>query len=124
MISSSGARRAAAVLDMISGLLVSNFRVYTRAMTATRTPGVPAIDEGSLISTSPSSGEEVGRFPVASPDDVTDAVARARDAAGWWAGLGFAGRRKRLLAFRSVVTNRLEELAELMHREGGKPTAD
>jgi succinate-semialdehyde dehydrogenase/glutarate-semialdehyde dehydrogenase len=93
-------------------------------MTATRTPGVPAIDEGSLISTSPASGEEVGRFPVASPDHVTDAVARARDAAGWWAGLGFAGRRKRLLAFRSVLANRLEELAELMHREGGKPTAD
>jgi acyl-CoA reductase-like NAD-dependent aldehyde dehydrogenase len=93
-------------------------------MTATRTPGVPAIDEGSLISTSPASGEEVGRFPVASPDHVTDTVRRARDAAGWWAGLGFTGRRKRLLAFRSVLTNRLEELAELMHREGGKPTAD
>ena len=93
-------------------------------MTATRTPGVPAIDDGSLISTSPASGDEVGRFPVASADHVTDAVARARDAAGWWAGLGFAGRRKRLLAFRSVLTNRLEELAELMHREGGKPTAD
>ncbi|MFF5226437.1 aldehyde dehydrogenase family protein [Dactylosporangium sp. NPDC000521] len=93
-------------------------------MTATRTPGVPAIDEGSLISTSPASGEEVGRFPVASPDHVIESVRRARDAAGWWAGLGFAGRRKRLLTFRSLVTNRLEELAELMHREGGKPTAD
>ncbi|WP_327005994.1 aldehyde dehydrogenase family protein [Dactylosporangium sp. NBC_01737] len=93
-------------------------------MTATRTPGVPAIDEGSLISTNPASGEEVGRFPVASPDHVTETVGRARDAAGWWAGLGFAGRRKRLLAFRSVLANRLEELAELMHREGGKPTAD
>src|SRR5690348_9564531 len=102
------------VLDTVSGLLVSNFRVYTRAMTATRTPGVPAIDEGSLISTSPATGAEIGRFPVASPDHVTEAVARARDAAGWWAGLGFTGRRKRLLAFRSVLTNRLEELAELM----------
>ncbi|MGI5178523.1 aldehyde dehydrogenase family protein [Dactylosporangium sp. CA-152071] len=93
-------------------------------MTATRTPGVPAIDEGSLISTSPASGEEVGRFPVASSDHVTESVRRARDAAGWWAGLGFAGRRKRLLTFRSLIANRLEELAELMHREGGKPTAD
>lgn len=93
-------------------------------MTATRTPGVPAIDEGSLISTSPASGVEVGRFPVASPDHVTDTVARARDASGWWADLGFAGRRKRLLTYRSVLTNRLEELADLMHREGGKPTAD
>jgi len=93
-------------------------------MTATRTPGVPAIDEGSLISTNPASGDEVGRFPVASADHLTGAVAAARDAAAWWAGLGFAGRRKRLLAYRSVLTNRLAELAELMHHEGGKPTAD
>ncbi|UWP83969.1 aldehyde dehydrogenase family protein [Dactylosporangium fulvum] len=93
-------------------------------MTVTRTPGVPAIDEGSLISTNPASGEEVGRFPVASPDHLTVAVARARDAAAWWAGLEFAGRRRRLLAYRSLLANRIDELAELMHREGGKPTAD
>ncbi|GAA3277922.1 aldehyde dehydrogenase family protein [Dactylosporangium vinaceum] len=93
-------------------------------MTATRTPGVPAIDEGSLISTNPATGEEVGRFPVASTDSLTAAVARARDAAAWWAGLGFSGRKQRLLAFRSVLTNRLEELAALMNREGGKPRAD
>ncbi|MEV8513140.1 aldehyde dehydrogenase family protein [Dactylosporangium sp. NPDC051484] len=93
-------------------------------MTATRTPGVPAIDDGSLISTNPATGEEVGRFPVASPDRLTAAVARARDAAAWWAGLGFAGRKRRLLAFRSVLANRLDDLAVLMHREGGKPRAD
>ncbi|MFI5907036.1 aldehyde dehydrogenase family protein [Dactylosporangium sp. NPDC051541] len=93
-------------------------------MTATRTPGVPAIDDGSLISTNPATGEEVGRFPVASTDSLTAAVARARDAAAWWAGLGFAGRKQRLLAFRSVLANRLEELAALMNREGGKPRAD
>ncbi|MET7392610.1 aldehyde dehydrogenase family protein [Dactylosporangium sp. NPDC005572] len=93
-------------------------------MTATRTPGVPAVDEGSLISTSPATGEEVGRFPVASADHLTAAVARARDAAAWWAGLDFAGRKQRLLAYRSLLANRLDELAALMHREGGKPTAD
>ncbi|WP_238008133.1 aldehyde dehydrogenase family protein [Dactylosporangium sp. AC04546] len=93
-------------------------------MTATRTPGVPAVDEGSLISTSPATGEEVGRFPVASADHLTGAVARARDAAAWWAGLDFAGRKHRLLAYRSLLTNRLEELTALMHREGGKPKAD
>ncbi|GAA0720964.1 aldehyde dehydrogenase family protein [Dactylosporangium roseum] len=93
-------------------------------MTATRTPGVPAVDEGSLISTNPAGGEEVGRFPVASPDHLTAAVARARDAAAWWAGLEFAGRRRRLLAYRSLLVNRIDELTELMRREGGKPTAD
>jgi acyl-CoA reductase-like NAD-dependent aldehyde dehydrogenase len=93
-------------------------------MTATRTPGVPAVDGGELISTNPATGEEVGRFPVASPDDVAAAVARAREASIWWAELGFDGRRRRLLRFRSVLAQRLDELAELMNAEGGKPRAD
>jgi acyl-CoA reductase-like NAD-dependent aldehyde dehydrogenase len=93
-------------------------------MTATRTPGVPVIEDGQLISTNPASGEEVGRFPVAGPAEVSAAVARAREAAGWWAGLGFAGRRARLLRWRASLANRLEELAEVVHRETGKPVTE
>jgi acyl-CoA reductase-like NAD-dependent aldehyde dehydrogenase len=93
-------------------------------MTTTRTPGLPVIEDGSLVSTNPATGEEVGRFPVASADDVAAAVARAREAAVWWAELGFAGRRSRLLRFRSALANRVSELAALMHREGGKPEAE
>src|SRR5882757_1960603 len=93
-------------------------------MTATRTPGVPVIEGGRLVSTNPATGEEVGRFPVAGPDDVAAAVARAREAAAWWSGIGFAGRRQRLLRWRAALANRLAELAELMHREGGKPVAE
>jgi succinate-semialdehyde dehydrogenase / glutarate-semialdehyde dehydrogenase len=93
-------------------------------MTAITTPGVPVIEDGMLISTNPATGEEVGRFPVAGPAEVAEAVARARTAAGWWAGLGFAGRRPRLLRWRASMANRIEELAELMHRETGKPVAE
>jgi succinate-semialdehyde dehydrogenase/glutarate-semialdehyde dehydrogenase len=93
-------------------------------MTATRTPGVPVVEDGALVSTSPATGEEIGRFPVATPDDVAAAVARARDAATWWADLGRAGRRERLLRFRSVLARRLDELAELMRRETGKPLVE
>ncbi len=50
-------------------------------MTATRTPGVPVVEDGALVSTNPATGDEVGRFPIASADDVTAAVARAQDAA-------------------------------------------
>ena len=39
-------------------------------MTATRTPGVPVIEDGQLVSTNPVSGAEVGRFPVAGPAEV------------------------------------------------------
>ena len=79
---------------------------------------------GQLVSTSPATGAEAGRLPVATADDVRDAVARARAAGHWWAGLGFAGRRQRLLRWRALLAQRIEELAELMHAEGGKPVAD
>ncbi len=87
-------------------------------------PGVPVIVDGQLISTNPATGAEVGRFPVADAAAVADAVARARVAQAWWRDLGFAGRRRRLLAWRSLMTSRLDELVSLMHAEGGKPRTD
>jgi acyl-CoA reductase-like NAD-dependent aldehyde dehydrogenase len=93
-------------------------------MTATRVPGVPVIEDGELISTNPATGVPVGGFPVAAAGDVTRAVERAAEAAEWWAGLGFAGRRQRLLRWRALVANRITEIADLSHREGGKPIAD
>ena len=93
-------------------------------MTAVHAPGTPLIEDGRLVSTSPASGEEVGRVPVASEADVRATVERARAAGDWWAGLGFTGRRERLLRWRSRIARRLEELAELAHAEGGKPVGD
>ncbi|NES15600.1 MULTISPECIES: aldehyde dehydrogenase family protein [Micromonospora] len=93
-------------------------------MTAVHVPGTPIIEDGRLVSTSPATGAEAGRLPVATEADVRDAVARARVAADWWAGLGFTGRRERLLRWRGVIARRIEELAELVHTEGGKPVAD
>ncbi|TDB70167.1 aldehyde dehydrogenase family protein [Micromonospora sp. KC723] len=93
-------------------------------MTAVHVPGIPVIEDGRLISTNPATGEEAGRFRVATPDDVTRAVDRARPAGDWWAGLGFTGRRERLLRWRGLLARRIEELAQLMHVEGGKPVPD
>jgi succinate-semialdehyde dehydrogenase / glutarate-semialdehyde dehydrogenase len=91
-------------------------------MTATRVPGVPVIEDGVLISTNPATGEEAGRVPVAS--DVAAVVARAREAAAWWLSLGFEGRKDRLLRWRSLIVQRIEELAQLTSLETGKPDAD
>lgn len=93
-------------------------------MTAVHVPGTPVIEGGRLVSTSPATGAEAGRFAVATPDDVARAVERARTAGEWWAGLGFTGRRERLLRWRGLLARRIEELAELVHVEGGKPVAD
>src|SRR5690606_34393034 len=86
--------------------------------------GVPVVVDGQLISTNPATGAEVGRFPVADVDAVAEAVRRARAAQVWWRDLGFAGRKKRLLRWRSLMTARLDELIELMHAESGKTRAD
>jgi succinate-semialdehyde dehydrogenase / glutarate-semialdehyde dehydrogenase len=77
-----------------------------------------------LVSTNPATGAEVGRFPVADAAAVAEMVARAREAGSWWAGLGFAGRRRRLLQWRALITHRMTEVAELVHRETGKPVAE
>jgi succinate-semialdehyde dehydrogenase / glutarate-semialdehyde dehydrogenase len=94
-------------------------------MTAIRIPGQPVVDDGFLVSSHPATGVEVGRFPVTEVDQrVPAVVAAARDAGGWWQGIGHAERRRRLLRWRSTVANRMTELAELVNREGGKPVAD
>jgi acyl-CoA reductase-like NAD-dependent aldehyde dehydrogenase len=91
-------------------------------MTATRAPGVPVIEDGVLISTNPATGEEAGRVPVAA--SVAATVERAREAAAWWLSIGFDGRKDRLLRWRSLIAQRIEELAEVTGLETGKPRAD
>ncbi|MFG1880323.1 aldehyde dehydrogenase family protein [Micromonospora sp. NPDC049102] len=93
-------------------------------MTAVHVPGTPLIEADQLVSTSPATGVEAGRLPAATDADVRQAVERARAAGEWWAGLGFAGRRQRLLRWRALLAQRVEQLAELMHVEGGKPIPD
>ncbi|MFL6129047.1 MAG: aldehyde dehydrogenase family protein [Mycobacteriales bacterium] len=75
-------------------------------------------------STDPATGELIGRFRVHDAATVRSTVDRARATAAWWAGLGFAGRAERLRAWRVLLAGKVAELAELVHREGGKPVAD
>ena len=45
-------------------------------------------------------------------------------AARWWDDVGPDVRRERMLAWKGVVTRRIDELAQLVHRENGKPVDD
>src|SRR3954451_8607993 len=75
-------------------------------------------------STNPATGAVVGVFPVHDADAVAATVTRARTAAAHWRELGFDGRRTRLAAWRGYLARRMHELADLVHRENGKPHAD
>lgn len=78
----------------------------------------------SFDSFDPATGAVVASFPAHGKVEVQEAVARARVAAIWWQSLDFGGRRDRLGAWKALLANRLPELAELMHRENGKPVGD
>ena len=80
--------------------------------------------EQTFYSLSPATGEVVGTFSVHTEAEVREAVQRARKASQWWQGLGFDGRKQRLLAFAGALTRRREELLDLVSRENGKPQVD
>src|SRR4051812_21079014 len=75
-------------------------------------------------STDPATGAVVGVLPVHDADAVRETVERAHAAAAVWSGFGYDGRKKRLDAFRGYLARRMHELADLVHRENGKPHAD
>ena len=77
-----------------------------------------------LESLNPATGDVVGVYPIDDAAAVAAAVARAREAAGWWSGLGFDGRKDVLAQWRGVLTRRMAQLADVVHQETGKPHAD
>jgi aldehyde dehydrogenase (NAD+) len=87
-------------------------------MTATAPPAA------SFASLNPATGEQLATFEVHTDQDVRAAVARAKQAAIWWAELGEPGRRQRLRAWRGLLVRRTDELAGLITRENGKPLDD
>ncbi|MDF0531042.1 aldehyde dehydrogenase family protein [Tsukamurella sp. 8F] len=75
-------------------------------------------------SLNPRTGDIVATYPVHTADDVHFAVARAREAADWWVEIGFEGRRRQLTRWKGVITRRINQLAQIVHDETGKPHGD
>ncbi len=72
----------------------------------------------------PVTGEVIGTYLIHADDDVADAVASARIVFEAWQKIGFAGRKKVLLAWSKIILERSDEISELISRETGKPTSD
>jgi acyl-CoA reductase-like NAD-dependent aldehyde dehydrogenase len=77
-----------------------------------------------IISYDPATGEEIGRVPLLSPDEVVPAVARARAAQPAWAKLSFKERGLVLLKAREILLAQMDEVATLISHETGKPVAE
>lgn len=74
-----------------------------------------------LSSYNPATQEVIGSVPIHGPAEVDAAVARARVAAGRWGALSFEARSEELTAFRKAIAARADDIADLLHRENGKP---
>src|SRR5687767_9670866 len=91
---------------------------------ATQTLTVPSKTASEIISCDPATGEEIGRAPLASPEDVKEAVRRARVAQPAWAALTFRERGRVILQARKLMLAERDEIARLVSRETGKPVAE
>lgn len=72
----------------------------------------------------PATTEKIGEVPIYSQAEVYMAVQRARQAQQMWNDLGFKRRRQIMLKLRDVIYERLDEIAELISKENGKPVIE
>src|SRR5215211_8019406 len=68
----------------------------------------------------PATGELLASVPRCTPEDVEQAVRRARRAQASWRSSGWAERQAILLRFHNLVLDRREEVLDLLQLEGGK----
>jgi acyl-CoA reductase-like NAD-dependent aldehyde dehydrogenase len=80
-----------------------------------------AIVNGMVVSRNPADGSELGRIPVSTPEQVREAVARARKAAAGWGARSFKERGAMLAQVRDRLLARADTVAALLHKENGKP---
>ena len=72
-------------------------------------------------STSPVSGELLWQGLAAGANEVSQAVAAARETFDSWSLLSYRERQAHVKRFVEVIESRRDELAEIIHEETGKP---
>jgi acyl-CoA reductase-like NAD-dependent aldehyde dehydrogenase len=77
-----------------------------------------------LVSTNPATGETLGELASATVEDVHEAVRRAREAQPAWQALAVKDRVAVLKRFQTKLTQKRNEISELISREAGKPTVE
>ena len=82
------------------------------------------LKSSTFDSHNPVDGTVIASYPNTSSADVNAAVARAHSASLAWQALGFRGRRKVLLKWAKEITQQVDEIAEIVRTETGKPISD
>jgi len=82
------------------------------------------IEKKPLASMNPADGKVIGEVPIATADDVRQAVDRARRAQPQWNTRGLRGRLTAVRRFQQLLTAQKQQVAELITREAGKPVVE
>jgi acyl-CoA reductase-like NAD-dependent aldehyde dehydrogenase len=84
----------------------------------------PTRAEQSLASLDGATGETIAEFPSMDSGAVAARIADCRVAGRIWHGMGFAQRRRCLLAWAADIVAHSDDFVSLIHRESGKPADD
>lgn len=82
------------------------------------------INKETIISKNPATGEEIGKVRVFSEEEVKRAVARARKAFLIWRETSFEERKRLVMQARKIILDEMDDIAELICKESGKPIAE
>jgi acyl-CoA reductase-like NAD-dependent aldehyde dehydrogenase len=83
-----------------------------------------AVLDKTVVDTNPATGEVLAELACTSAEQVRAAVLRARTAQVRWQAAPVAERIEVVRRFQSLLRDRVQEVAQLISREAGKPTAE
>lgn len=81
-------------------------------------------NKNEIISYNPATGEEFGRLPETSAEEVQIAVENGREAFQMWRKTSFSERKKLVMQAREVILAEMDSIALLISNESGKPVAE
>jgi len=85
--------------------------------------GQPRLGNNKCRGVDPSTKKPLWDVPVASEQDLEDAVASARESFASWSRSSWEHRRQQLLLARETLLANKGQMAELITKEGGKPVS-
>ncbi|MBV9213511.1 MAG: aldehyde dehydrogenase family protein [Actinobacteria bacterium] len=93
----------------------------TQTQTQATDGAAPASATGTLDSFNPATGERIGAVPTITPDQVQSVVDDVAEVQPFWAQLQPEDRARYMRRTAQVIIDSIDEIAELLSREQGKP---
>jgi acyl-CoA reductase-like NAD-dependent aldehyde dehydrogenase len=95
-----------------------------QAVEPSQVPSAPGSAGGEIVVENPATGQEIGRVPELSAEDVAELARRGRAAQPGWNALGFEGRARVLLRAQKWVVDHRDRVIETIVAETGKTYED